>query len=46
MRYDNRGIGIVEIILIIVVLMGLIIFFRESVCGLIDDIFTNFALHM
>lgn len=36
---DNAGMGTVEIILIIVVLIGLVIIFKEQITDLVDDIF-------
>ena len=35
----NEGMGTVEIILIIVVLIGLVIIFKEQITGLVEDIF-------
>lgn len=36
---DNRGMGVVEIILIILVLMGLVLIFKEQIGNVITDIF-------
>lgn len=36
---EEDGIGVVEIILIIVVLIGLVIIFRESITGVVESIF-------
>ncbi len=35
----NEAMGTVEIILIIVVLIGLVVVFKEQITGLVDDIF-------
>jgi Flp pilus assembly pilin Flp len=36
---DERGMGTVEVILIIVVLIGLVIIFKKEITGVVDDIF-------
>ena len=36
---DESGMGVVEIILIIVVLIGLVIIFNERITGVVNDIF-------
>ena len=36
---DESGMGTVEVILIIVVLIGLVIVFKEQISGIVDDIF-------
>lgn len=36
---EEDGLGVVEVILIIVVLIGLVIIFRESITGVIESIF-------
>ena len=36
---DESGMGVVEIILIIVVLIGLVIIFKERITGVVNDIF-------
>ncbi|MFG6330959.1 MAG: hypothetical protein K1W28_03865 [Lachnospiraceae bacterium] len=36
---DERGMGVVEVILIIVVLIGLVIIFKEKITGVVNDIF-------
>lgn len=42
-REDNRGIGTVEVILILVVLIGLVVIFRNQLTTLINDIFGRIA---
>lgn len=39
LEQKNEGMGTVEIILIIVVLIGLVIIFKEQITGLVEDIF-------
>lgn len=36
---DESGMGVVEVILIIVVLIGLVIIFKERITGVVNDIF-------
>ncbi len=36
---DNRGIGVVEVILILVVLIGLVVIFRDQLTSLVTGIF-------
>lgn len=36
---DQSGMGVVEVILIIVVLIGLVIIFRNQITGVVNDIF-------
>lgn len=38
---DNTGIGVVEIILILVVLIGLVILFQEQIQELVTNIFST-----
>ena len=38
---SNEGMGTVEIILIIVVLIGLVIIFKEQITDLVEDIFSK-----
>lgn len=38
---DNSGIGIVEIILILVILIALIVIFREKITAIVNIAFTN-----
>jgi len=40
---DDRGIGVVEVILILVVLIGLVVIFRDQLTGIINDIFGRIA---
>lgn len=36
---DQSGMGVVEVILIIVVLIGLVIIFKNQITGVVNDIF-------
>ena len=36
---DEDGMGTVEVILIIVVLIGLVIVFKEQISGIVEDVF-------
>ena len=36
---DNKGIGVVELILILVVLIGLVVIFRDQLTSLVNGIF-------
>ncbi len=36
---DESGMGTVEVILIIVVLIGLVIVFKQQISGIVEDIF-------
>ena len=38
-KNDNRGIAVIEIILILVIVLGLIIIFRKNLKDMITDIF-------
>ena len=38
-RKDDRGIGVVELILILVVLIGLVVIFRDQLTSLVNGIF-------
>ena len=38
---DDRGIGVVEVILILVVLIGLVIIFKSQLTSLVQTIFEN-----
>lgn len=40
-KTDQRGMGTVEVILIIVVLIGLVIFFKSQITAVIQNIFSK-----
>ena len=40
---DDRGIGVVEVILILVVLIGLVVIFRDQLTTLVNGIFGRIA---
>ena len=37
---DNRGIGVIEIVLILVILIGLVLIFKEKITEIVNDAFT------
>lgn len=37
---DNRGVGVIEIVLILVILIGLILVFKEQITAIINNAFT------
>ncbi len=41
LKEDNRGMGVIEIILIIVVLVGLVMIFRTQITNVLNNIFTK-----
>lgn len=40
---DERGIGVVEVILILVVLIGLVVIFRDQLTTIVNGIFSRVA---
>ena len=40
---DDRGIGVVEVILILVVLIGLVVIFKDQMTSLVEAIFGRIA---
>lgn len=40
-KADNRGMGTVEVILIIVVLVGLVIIFKDQIGGIVSSLFSK-----
>ncbi len=38
---DETGAGVVELILIIVVLVGLVLIFKDQITGLVNDLFNT-----
>ena len=40
---DNSGVGVVEVILILVVLIGLVVIFRDQLTNVINSIFERIA---
>lgn len=40
-KLNNKGMGTIEIILIIVVLVGLVIIFKSQIQGLIETVFAK-----
>lgn len=41
--YDDSGVGVVEVILILLVLIGLVIIFRDQLTTIINTIFSNIS---
>lgn len=39
---EEKGIGVVEVILILVVLIGLVIIFKSQLTSLVESIFENY----
>lgn len=37
--YDNRGMGTIEIVLIIIVILGILVIFRDNIETLINTVF-------
>ena len=37
---DNRGVGVIEIVLILVVLIGLVLVFKEQITSIVNNAFT------
>ena len=42
-RNDDKGIGVVEVILILVVLIGLVVIFRDQLTSIVNGIFERIA---
>lgn len=38
---DNSGVGVVEVILILVVLIGLVVLFRDQLTSVVNNIFSR-----
>ena len=36
---DNRGVGVIEIVLILVILIGLVLVFKEQITAIVEDAF-------
>ena len=36
---DNRGVGVIEIVLILVILIGLVLVFKEEITAIVNDAF-------
>lgn len=39
-REDDRGVGVIEIVLILVVLIGLVLIFKQQITAIINNAFT------
>lgn len=40
---DNRGVGVVEVVLILVILIGLVLVFKTEIEGLVGSIFEEIS---
>ncbi len=40
LRQDNRGVGVIEIVLILVILIGLVLVFKEQITAIVNNAFT------
>lgn len=37
---DNRGVGVIEIVLILVILIGLVLVFKDQITAIVNNAFT------
>ncbi len=44
-RQDQSGIGVVEIILILVILIGLVLIFKNQITGIINSAFDSISVN-
>jgi len=40
---DNRGVGVIEIVLILVILIGLVLIFKEQITAIVNDAFSSIS---
>ena len=40
---DDRGVGVIEIVLILVILIGLVLVFKEQITSIVTDAFAKIA---
>lgn len=40
---DNRGVGVIEIVLILVVLIGLVLIFKDQITAIVNDAFKSIS---
>lgn len=40
---DNRGVGVIEIVLILVILIGLVLIFKEQITTIINNAFASIS---
>ena len=38
---DNRGVGVIEIVLILVILIGLVLIFKEQITAIVNNAFSS-----
>lgn len=42
-RKDNRGVGVIEIVLILVILIGLVLVFKDQITAIVNNAFTSIS---
>ena len=40
---DNRGVGVIEIVLILVILIGLVLVFKEQITAIVNNAFASIS---
>ena len=40
---DNRGVGVIEIVLILVILIGLVLIFKDQITTIVNNAFANIS---
>lgn len=40
---DDRGVGVIEIVLILVILIGLVLVFKDQITAIVNDAFTSIS---
>lgn len=40
---DNRGVGIIEVVLLLVILIGLVLVFKEQITGIVTNAFAKIS---
>ena len=40
---DNRGVGVIEIVLILVVLIGLVLIFKDQITEIVNNVFESIS---
>lgn len=40
---DNRGVGVIEIVLILVILIGLVLIFKDQITAIVNNAFTSIS---
>ena len=42
-RWEVKAVGVIEIVLILVILIGLVLIFKEQITGIVTDAFSKIA---